>query len=129
MVSAPMLAENKPWVISADALHYSRPDSRERSDTVLPITFCFPGMPQLLRNAKSAEILVSDLKKKNNTDDQDRSFEKSVETDAPSPIFTEATKNPGKKVKNYIHIQAHKSVCCGTIQNFSKHPNLLGYES
>lgn len=55
----PWLVENKPWVVSADALHYLR-QSLEK------ITHCspgFPGMPLLLRRADSAEVLVSGLQK------------------------------------------------------------------
>lgn len=127
MVSASVLAENKPWVVSADALHYLRPVSRE--DHTCPVHHLSFSLVCLSSLGVPIQLKYLSVVCKNNTDDQDRSLEKSIDTGAPSPIFIEVTKTPGKKVKNYIHIQTHKSVCCGTIQNFSKHPKLFGYQS
>lgn len=62
MVSVPALAENKPWVVSADALHYVRPVSKDHTLSC-PSPSVFPDMSLLLRNADSAEVLVSGLQK------------------------------------------------------------------
>lgn len=58
MVSVPVLTENKPWIVSADALHCLTPVSREVYALSCPSPPVFLGMPLLLRSTNSAEVLV-----------------------------------------------------------------------